>query len=83
MWNDISRRISLSGVFKSRRDHNMKIKLEYKRTDCSKYSFIAREVRDWNNLPREMFDGFMTSLKLFRRRLGKQLVGNLPPGRQS
>ena len=82
-WNDISRGISLSGVFKSRKDHNMKIKLEYKRTNWGKYSFIGRGVRDWNNLPREMFDRFPTSLKLFRRRLGKQLIWNLPPGRLS
>ena len=57
--------------FISRKDHNMKIKFEYNRTNWGKYSFTGRGVRDWNNLPTEMFDKFPTSLKLFRRRLGK------------
>ena len=39
-----------------------------------KYSSIGRGVRDWNNLPREMFNNFPNTSKLFKKRLGKHFL---------
>ena len=39
---------------RGRNERELKFNIPYARTDCYKYSFIPRTVRDWNNVPQHI-----------------------------
>ena len=56
----------------SRVDNVRKIRDRKQRTDIGKYSFVNRNIKNWNQLPAEALRTFPCKPKIFRE-LGKQL----------
>jgi len=52
----------------SREDHNRKIRTRKRRTD-SKYSFINRTIKSWNQLPASLLASLPCKLNTFRKRV--------------
>ncbi len=71
-WGDIRERIDIGRTFRGRRDHDMKIRLEYRKRNWGKFSFLGRGVREWNNLSGEILNPFPKTLPEFKRRLCKK-----------
>ena len=70
-WSELQERIDLDRGFKGRRDHVMKLSLDYRRRNWGLFSFLDSGVREWNGLPGEIVSPFPVSLASFRSRLRK------------
>ena len=68
-WSDLQKRLVIDEGFKGRRDHNMKLSLDFRRRNWGLYSFLGRGAREWNGLPREVVSPFPVSLASFRNRM--------------
>ena len=67
-WKAIGDRL-LKPRYLSRSDHNQKIRTRKQRTDVSKYSFVNRTIKCWNQLPASLLASFPCELNTFRKRV--------------
>jgi len=58
----------LKPCYKSRDDHNPKIRTRKQRTDVGKYSFVNRTIKSWNQLPAGLLASFPCKPNTFRKR---------------
>jgi hypothetical protein len=58
----------------SRDYHDHKIKTRKQRMDISKYSFVNRTIKLWNQLPAEALATFTCQSHIFRKRVKKGII---------
>jgi len=68
VWKAIRDRC-LKPCYLIRDNHNQKIRTRKQRTDVSKYSFINRTIKSWNQLSAGLLASFPCKLNTFRRRV--------------
>ena len=66
-WKEIGDRV-LKQCYLSRDDHNGKLKTRKQRTDVAKYSFVNRNIKNWNQLPADLLASFPCKLNRFTSR---------------
>ena len=69
-WKAIRDRI-LKPRYRSRGDHNRKIKTRKQRRDVGKYSFLNSTIKSWSKLPAGLLASFAYKLNTFRKRVKK------------
>ena len=58
-------------------DHVQKIRDRKERTDIGKYSFVARVIKNCNQLPAEALGTFPRKPMIFRNRIGKAIINGV------
>jgi hypothetical protein len=58
----------------SRIDYERKIRIRRQRTDIGKYSFVNRNIQDWNQLPAEVLRTLPCKLKTLKKRVRKAII---------
>jgi hypothetical protein len=61
----------------SRVDNVRKIRDRKQRTDIGKYSFVNRNITNWNQLPAEALGIFLCKSKIFRNRVRKAIINGV------
>jgi hypothetical protein len=57
----------------SRVDHVREIRDKKQRMDIGKYFFVNKTIKNWNQLPADVFGTFLCKPKIFRNRVRKQV----------
>jgi len=58
----------------SRVDHERKVRSRRKRTDIGKYSFVNRNIQDWNQLPAGVLGTPPCKLNTMKKRVRKAII---------
>jgi len=64
-WKAIGNRL-LKSCYLSTEDHNRKIRTRKQRTGVSKYPFVNRTIKSWNQLPVSLLSSFPCKLRGFK-----------------
>jgi hypothetical protein len=71
-WKFIGDRLQRPN-YRSRNDHERKIRNRRQRTDNGKFSFVNRTIRLWNRLPAEILGTLPCKTSAFRKRVRKAI----------
>jgi hypothetical protein len=69
-WKAVGDRLQ-APYYRSRVDHCWKIRSKKIRTDIGKFSFVNRNIRDWNWLPEGAIGTSLAKTHVFRKRARK------------
>jgi hypothetical protein len=69
-WKAIGDRLQRP-YYRSRVDHDLKIRSRKQRTDIGKYSFLNRTIQLWNQLPADALGTLSCKPSNFRKRVRK------------
>ena len=71
-WKAITDRLQRPN-YRSRVDHERKIRNRRQRTDTGKYSFVNKTIRLWNRVPAEILRTLPCKPNAFRKRVRKEI----------
>jgi len=76
VWKAICNRLRRP-YYLSKVDHVRKIRDRKQRMDIRKYSFVKRNIKNWNQLPAEALGTFPRKPKIFSNRVRKTIINGV------